>query len=242
MAVCALVPIFLSQRTYLALWYPLVRWSFSSLFLLKCSVILQKICYLFPTYKVNFLSCSFWGDISSLQSLLINHQDFYSVYATVMDLCGFCGVQHLGYNREDMIAPASVFKAFLLYNLWWKSYKISLWMKSVHSQDLLYCIVGEVCSLHTTHPCCQLLQDLVSAAPLETGQGVTFREWSPQNPSAACVRNELWGSLKQMNELPLAGHAVNAFSEIQVVWERRQVTERWHNLDNGDVAFRLVHF
>lgn len=89
-------------------------------------------------------------DISSLQSLLINHQELYSVYATVMDLCGFCGVQHLGYNREDMIAPASVFKAFLLYNLWWKSYKISLWMKSVHSQDLGYCIVGEVCSLHTT--------------------------------------------------------------------------------------------
>lgn len=159
-----------------------------------------------------------------------------------MDLCGFCGVQHLGYNREDMIAPASVFKAFLLYNLWWKSYKISLWMKSVHSQDLGYCIVGEVCSLHTTHPCCQLLQDLVSAAHLETGQGVTSREWSPQNPSAACVRNELWGSLKQMNELHLAGHAVNAFSEIQVVWERRQVTERWHNLDNGDLAFRRVHF
>lgn len=46
-----------------------------------------------------------------------------------------------------------------------------------------------------------------------------------------------------MNELHLAGHAVvNAFSEIQVVWERRRVTERCHNLGNGDLAFRLVPF
>lgn len=97
-------------------------------------------------------------------------------------------------------------------------------------------------SLCTAHPCSWLLGTHCSAAHLDTGQGVTSRCSSPQNPCAAHVRNELWGLSKQMNELHLAGHAVNAFSESQVVWERRWVTERQHNMDNGDLAFRLVHF
>lgn len=70
---------------------------------------------------------------------------------------------------------------------------------------------------------------------------VTSIHLGSQSPSATHVNNELWGFLIQMS-CTWQDMQKTHFSQIQVVWESRWVTERWHNLGNGDLAFRLVHF
>lgn len=144
-----------------------------------------------------------------------------------------------GYNRKYTIAPASVFKAVLLYHQWWKSCKISLRLKSVQAQDLgaVLHYGWSVFSPHSTSWTQWVLHTWALAREGLAG-GQILRVQVQLTSRMSCEAYQIRWMSYTWQDVP----SVNAFSEIWVVWQRRWVTERWHNLDNGALAFRLVHF
>lgn len=159
-----------------------------------------------------------------------------------MDLCGFCEVQHLDYNYGRYDCYSFCFSVFSLIQRMVEILQ-NLALDEVNAYSGLNARTGKMYFAHTMHRCCRLCQELVECR-LPGGWpgrwlpcGWVLRAQGQLTWKMGCEAfRSRWMSCTWQDTQYIH------FSQIQVVWESRWVTARWHNLIHGDLAFRLVYF